>query len=229
MHTLNTPRPTVLLLATASGIGVALVLARMVVTGFPGFLYLPWNLFLAWIPLGFALLARNLAESRPLGRPPVILCGLGWLLFFPNAPYILTDLIHLARVRPGSAPFWFDLLLHLIVAMTGLFVGFASLALMQGLVSRAAGRLAGWAFAVVSLALSGFGIYLGRFLRWNSWDVVLAPVSLFSDIANRLAHPLSNPRAYGFSIVCFVFLLMTYLMCFSLPRLSIQHEAEPRA
>jgi uncharacterized membrane protein len=209
---------------------MALVAARVLATRNLSCLYLPWNLFLAWVPLGFALLARGLASSTPRRTWLLMLAGAGWLLFFPNAPYILTDLMHLARVRPGSAaPLWYDLLLHLTVAMTGLFVGFASLALMQGLVTRTCGKLAGWAFAVVSLALSGFGIYLGRFLRWNSWDVLRAPVLLFTDIVDRLIHPLSNPRAYGFSVVCFVFLLLTYLMCVSLPRLQLHSGAKPDA
>jgi uncharacterized membrane protein len=218
------------LFMAASLVGMALVAARIVATRNLSCLYLPWNLFLAWVPLGFALLARALASATPRRIWLLAMVGAGWLLFLPNAPYILTDLMHLARVRPGaSAPLWYDLLLHLVVATTGLFLGFASLALMQGVVTRACGRLAGWGFAVVALALSGFGIYVGRFLRWNSWDALIAPGSLLADVADRLLHPLSNPRAYGFSFLCFVFLLLSYLMCFSLPRLRLQPAAEPDA
>jgi len=215
------------LFAAASAVGLALVAARAMATRSLSGLYLPWNLFLAWIPLGFALVVRRLALGTPRrGRRWLLaLTGAAWLLFFPNAPYILTDLMHLARVRPGaSAPLWFDLLLHLTVATTGLFLGFASLAVMQNQVSRWSGKLVGWIFAIVSLALSGFGVYLGRFLRWNSWDVVRAPLPLLGDIAERLLHPWAHPRACGFSLMCFLFLLLSYLMCFSLPRLDLVHE-----
>ena len=218
------------LFMAASAVGLGLVAARIAVTRNLSCLYLPWNLFLAWLPLVFSLVVRRLASGTPRRTWLLMLGGAGWLLFFPNAPYILTDLMHLARVRPGaSAPLWFDLLLHLTVATTGLFLGFASLALMQEVVGRACGRLVGWGFAVGSLALSGFGIYVGRFLRWNSWDALIAPTSLTADIAHRLLHPLSNPRAYGFSFLCFVFLLLSYLMCFSLPRLQLQPDAQPDA
>jgi uncharacterized membrane protein len=214
----------------ASVVGMGLLAARAVVTQSLGALYLPWNLFLAWLPLGLALLTRWLALAHPPRRWLLVLTGAAWLLFLPNAPYILTDLIHLTRVRPGpAAPLWFDLLLHLTVATTGLLLGFASLAVMQGLVSRAWGRLAGWGFAVASLALSGLGIYIGRFLRWNSWDVLVAPGPLLADVTQRLANPLSPPRAYGFSSLCFVFLLLTYLMCLHLPRLHVALEAKPDA
>jgi len=218
---------SVILFALASAIGVALVVARILATGHLTFLYLPWNLVLAWVPFGFALLARRVADSSPPRRLSLGLCGVGWLLFFPNAPYIFTDLMHLVHGHSAlHAPLWFDLLLNLLVAMTGFFLGFASLAVMQSLVSRRYGRPVGWLFVVVSLALSGFGVYLGRFLRWNSWDVVRAPMPLLTDIAEQLTHPWAHPRAYGFSMMCFLFLLLSYLMCFSLPRLHFVQEAE---
>lgn len=229
--------PSLILFAVASAMGITLLVARFLVTGHLTYFYLPWNLFLAWFPLAFALLARQVAPPHhchgrsgwtllSIRRWFTALCGLGWLLFFPNAPYILTDLMHLAGRPPASmAPLWFDLLLHLTVAMTGLLLGFASLAIMQNLVCGAHGRLAGWSFAVAALALSGFGIYLGRFLRWNSWDVVGPPLSLLADIGERLAQPWRYPRACGFSVLCFLFLFVSYLMCVGLPRLFCQDPA----
>lgn len=219
---------TYALFAASSAVAVALVTARMIMTGNLNCLYLPWNLFLAWIPLGLAFATRWLTLNRSRRKWLIAGTGAGWLLFFPNAPYILTDLMHLAQTRPGpTAPLWFDLLLHLLVAITALYLGFASLALIQGMVSRAFGKVVGWEFALVSLALSGFGVYIGRFLRWNSWDVICAPVPLFTDISQRLLHPTSHPRTYGFSMLCFLLLVLTYLMCFSLPRLQIVEDTSP--
>ncbi len=212
----------------ASMLATALVVARIVVTHHFQVLYLIWNLFLAWLPLVFALLVWREA-SRPVPRRGLLLAtGAAWLLFFPNAPYIFTDIVHLAKLRSfGSAPPWFDLLLHLLFAMIGLMIGFASLAVMHKLVERARGWRWGWLFALTALALAGFGIYLGRFQRWNSWDVLFSPFSLLGDIAHRFIAPWDNARTWGFSGVCFMFLAISYLMCSQLGqlRLSDHHES----
>jgi uncharacterized membrane protein len=207
--------PMFLALTLASAVSVALLAARWVVTGHLTYHYLPWNLFLAWLPLGLALLTIRLRTSQPSRPWRTGLCGLGWLLFFPNAPYLFTDLVHLMRLGgPSPAPFWFDLLLNLTFAVTGLMLGFASLQIMQSLVGRARGRLAGWSFVVAVLGLAGFGVYLGRFLRWNSWDALIAPVPLLADIAACLTAPWQHPRAWGFTFVFSLFLLLAYLLCY---------------
>src|SRR5206468_5852525 len=95
--------------------------------------------------------------------------GGAWLLFFPNAPYIFTDVIHLSRAHTH---FWPDLILILINALTGMVLGFLSLFLMQSSVRRLAGEWMSWLFIAAVAMLSGFGIYIGRFMRLNSWDVV---------------------------------------------------------
>ena len=111
---------------------------------------------------------------------------------------------------------WFDLLLILSFAWTGFLLGFFSLYLMQRLVANAFGQRLGWVFVVVVLALASLGIYIGRYLRWNSWDVVHAPVALLTNVAGRLVDPFTHPGAYGFSLLCFFFLLSTYLVLYTL-------------
>ena len=133
-------RSPMLALTFASGTGVALVLARIIATRNIHYAFLVWNLLLAWLPLIFALLARE--RSRAGSGRGWRFAGLigAWLLFFPNAPYIFTDLIHLLH---GPFPqFWVDLTLVLICALTGLVLGFVSLYLMQSLVRRRFGQLA---------------------------------------------------------------------------------------
>jgi uncharacterized membrane protein len=134
--------------------------------------------------------------------------GAAWLLFFPNAPYILTDLFHLDN-RPG-VPLWYDLALILSCAWNGLMLAYASLADMQQLVQQRLGTGIGWAFATVALLLSSFGIYLGRYLRFNSWDVLTNPLTLFYDIVGRLLHPFSFPGTWGVTLVFGLFLLVGY-------------------
>ena len=174
MHNLITRAPAISIrelirpcsaLAFASMLSCVILALRIALTGQFRQLYLVWNLFLAWMPLFFALTAVCLAHSRPQRRWCFFSAATAWLLFFPNAPYILTDLIHLGP--KSNARFWTDLVLILIFALIGLVLGFLSLFLMQRLVARRHGWPAGWLFVGVVAGLSGFGIFAGRFLRWN--------------------------------------------------------------
>ena len=207
-------------LATSLGLSILLVVGRVVITGRIQFLFLVWNLFLAVIP--FALSTMLGTALGPLRARLLVPVGVAWLLFFPNAPYILTDLFHLER-RPG-VPFWYDLALILSCAWNGLMLAYASLADMQRLVQRRLGTTASWAFATVALLLSSFGIYLGRYLRFNSWDVLTNPLTLFYDIVNRILHPFSFPGTWGVTLVFGVFLLIGYG---TVRLLGQPHEAEP--
>ena len=211
-------------LAFASAICLALLAVRVLYSDSRNYSFLAWNLFLAWLPMLCALFAYNAYKRRGrLSWLVVAGCALAWLLFFPNAPYILTDLMHL-RPRP-DAPLWFDVLLVIAFAWTGLFLGLVSLSLMQALVRRAAGTLASWGFALGVLSLSGFGIYIGRFLRWNSWDVFLSPGGMLADLIDAAQHPLLHARSLVFSGLFSLFLVSAYFMLFALTHLQV--EASP--
>lgn len=182
----------------------ALLGFRLNWSGNSKFVFLVWNLFLAAIPLGFAVLLSKVERWR-LAAPLIS----GWLLFFPNAPYVLTDLLHL-RPRSGI-PVWYDLLMLLSFALVSLWMGFQSLQLVQVWIARKSSALMAWSFVAVSLLLSGFGIYLGRFLRWNSWDIVSNPVSLMGDIWERFADPLAHGQTWGVTLGFGGLLLVAYL------------------
>ena len=139
------------------------------------------------------------------------------MLFFPNAPYIFTDLIHLTTRFYGH--FWVDLTLILLCALTGLVLGFVSLYLMQTVVERMLGRPASWLFIGIVAALSGFGIYLGRFQRFNSWDILFRPIQLSRGISNWVADPLANANSLAFPILFAAFLFITYVMLYALTHL----------
>ena len=193
-------------LAASLTLSILLVIGRVLLTGHVVFLFLIWNLFLAVIP--FALSTMLGTAKGPLRARMLVPAGAAWLLFFPNAPYILTDLFHL-DARPG-VPLWYDLALILSCAWNGLMLAYASLSDMQRLVQQRLGFGAGWAFATLALLLSSFGIYLGRYLRFNSWDVLTNPLTLFFDIVNRILHPFSFPGTWGVTLVFGVFLLIGY-------------------
>ena len=202
-------------LAFATAVCLALLAVRVRYAENRDYLFLAWNLFLAWLPLLCSLCAYNAYKRRSrLSWLVVAGCALAWLLFFPNAPYLLTDLMHL-QARP-DAPLWFDVLLVVAFAWTGLCLGLVSLSLMQALVRRAAGGLASWAFALGVLSVSGAGIYIGRFLRWNSWDVFTSPGGILTDVLEAVQHPLLHARSVVFSGLFSLFLLSAYCMFFAL-------------
>ncbi|HEX6084084.1 MAG TPA: DUF1361 domain-containing protein [Thermoanaerobaculia bacterium] len=168
------------------------------------FFFLIWNLFLAAIPF---VAAEVFARAKwHLARWPAFVV---WLLFLPNAPYIVTDFIHL-RARP-PVPLWFDVLLLISCAGTGLLLGYGSVMLVQRTIAKRWSVRGGWLVAGAALVLSAFGIYLGRFVRFNSWEVVTDPMPLFADVAYRLMNPMHHPRTFAVTVLYGVALLLGYM------------------
>jgi uncharacterized membrane protein len=211
----------------ASAVSVAIILGRIMATGKLRYGFLAWNLFLAWLPLVFAMLAR--ANYRDGERPGWRFAGFSavWLLFFPNAPYIFTDLIHLTSRY--LAHFWVDLAVILSCAFTGLVVGFVSLYLMQSVVTRMLGRVAGWVFVAGAAGLSSFGIYLGRFLRLNSWDVIAQPAKLYQGISSVAPAQLGQSHQFAFLVLFATFIFIAYVMLYGLTHLPSQEKARAAA
>jgi uncharacterized membrane protein len=215
-----------LALALASALSFGLVLVRRFYAGKWAFAAFLWNLFLAWIPLFAALLFYELAARR--SRRWIVVPGAAvvWFLFFPNAPYLVTDIVHLYHRPP--VPYWYDIISVMAFAQTGLFVGFLSLYLMQEVVRSWLGRWTGWCFALAMLGLSSFGIYLGRFLRWNSWNALVEPLGTLRNAA-RVANPWHDPQPLAFSVTFFAFSLVCYLIVYSFTHLHgrVQGMAPP--
>ncbi|MXV17951.1 DUF1361 domain-containing protein [Hufsiella ginkgonis] len=184
-------------LALMSVFSFGLSILRWQVTGTTSYLFLNFNLFLAFIP--WAISSLVLLYPRLQHKLLLTFSFFVWVLFFPNAPYILTDLFHL-RERI-NAPVWFDLALILSFAWTGLLFGFSSLVDIESLLSRYFRRSVVTGMIVVLLFSAGFGVYLGRFLRWNSWDVISAPDVLFLGITDRFINPFDHSRTWGLTIV----------------------------
>jgi uncharacterized membrane protein len=172
------------------------------------FLFLNWNLLLAFIP--WALTSLVIIRPRLQKSKLVLFVLLGsWLLFFPNAPYILTDLFHL-RLK-SSMPIWFDLILILSFAWTGLLFGFLSLWDIEKILQNYMRKTYVLLSSIGLLFIGSFGIYVGRFLRWNSWDILTEPLHLMYDIGDRFINPFDHPRTWGMTIFMGIFLNMIYL------------------
>lgn len=196
-------------LVALTALGLCLVLARWLLTGNVWFLVmLTWNAVLAWFPLGVMLVLGDLLAARRVGRAGAWL-GLGvWLAFLPNAPYIITDLFHIQHI---TAPLlWFDTLSIFLFATMGLLTGLYSTLLAHRLLSqlvvvrpRLVGHSLVWAMVLGAQAMAGFGIYLGRWGRWNSWHVLTKPWVLGQAVLDSLQTPLAMKMTlvYGFVLV----------------------------
>ena len=195
-----------LFLLTAFGLG--LVLARVVTTGSLSYTFLAWNLFLAWVPFALAKGLEAAVEKRVHGAW-VLAVGSAWLLFLPNAPYLATDLMHL-RYREG-APLWFDAIMLMTFGWAGLVLGVESLSMVAKLVANRVGIFGARLFVIGVALLTGYGIYLGRFVRLNSWDVAAHPGWVLRQVATPVVHPLDTIRAWNVTVTVAGLFLLTYL------------------
>jgi uncharacterized membrane protein len=208
------------LLGAASLVCVGLLGARMMYSHTVAYWFLSWNLLLAWVPFVFAGLAYTFsAQRRGLTYALVVFAALVWLVFFPNAPYILTDFLHLGGMG-DNVPGWYDVLMLFWYAWAGLMLGVVSLYLMQEIVARAAGRPVSWVFVVAVSVVGSIGIYLGRFLRWNSWDLLRRPVPLAGQLFGKVTDPASQPRLLGFTLMFAALFLFIYVAVFIFAKLA---------
>jgi uncharacterized membrane protein len=177
-------RGVVQALGLATLLCAAFYIWRIVDIGKVSFSYLPWNLFLAWIPLGLmALLVRSL-RTRSWSSWPMLLLSLVWLLFLPNSFYLVSDYIHLQDIVYGNI--LYDAILFTMFVFTGLLLGFSSVYMFHvELLKRLSPRRSAVSVGLVFLACS-VAIYIGRDLRWNSWDVFSSPAGLLFDVSDRL-------------------------------------------
>jgi uncharacterized membrane protein len=191
--------------------GVAGCAALLLVRGWYAhglrFRFLAWNLVLAVVP---ALAAAAMARAdRRRQTVLVALWGVVWLLFLPNAPYLITDLVHL-QPRP-PVPYWFDIGIFAAFAGAGVLAAFSSFGDVQRVASRRFGRWAGWAVVGMASFAAGFGIELGRMGRWNSWDVLTQPGDLLREVLARVVDPWAHPRAFAVAMLYGSVLLFGYV------------------
>ncbi|MGE5138560.1 MAG: DUF1361 domain-containing protein [Rudaea sp.] len=182
---------------------------RVVISESFAYSFLLWDLFLAWVPYLLSL-AVVLLDDRFPGRWWIwAIPFVFWIAFFPNAPYIVTDLIHFDD-RPG-APLWYQLGFFASYAWAGVVLAIVSLNIMHTTIRKYVGGAGGWLFVISAILLSGFGIYLGRFLGWNSWDIFVQPHLLLIDLIDRVLHPIRYIRTYGVTAMFGSFLFVCYL------------------
>ncbi len=197
--------PKLLLLGIVSGMSVSLWVFRVIATHNGSYSFMIWNLFLALLPL---LVAKAIYELDGLRRLPLLprLAGLAlWLLLVPNSYYMITDLMHIKQADPSTI--WYDSLMFFSFAMTGLLSGIYSWYIIHKLVKGRHGSLLAWLGVLASSGLVAFGIYLGRYGRWNSWDILTNPMALGWGIWVSAHNPLARQLTVAFTFT----LLLVYV------------------
>jgi uncharacterized membrane protein len=210
-------------LRLATLVSVLLLVGRIGYTRDVTYIFLMWNLFLAWAPYGLAVVLERIEKIK---RQPLLVVAplyVVWLFFFPNAPYVLTDFIHLDALR-GAVPLWYDVVLVGCFGVTGLVFGLMSLAVVHGSLRRRWGRVVSWVLVTGIVLLSGFGVYLGRFPRWNSWDVIAQPRVFLLDVSHRLSYPWHYPNLLEVTLLFSGVTLLGYFAYLALTRLWHKKE-----
>ena len=185
------------------GFTLFLLAVRIIVTGELVYVFLAWNLFLAWIP--FAVSQKLIGAGN---RWKIFFLAATWLLFLPNAPYIITDFLHLKQRPP--VPYWFDILLLFSAALNGLLLGLLSLLTVEKvLFDRYGNRISGL-IILCSFFLCAFGIYIGRWLRWNSWDIIMNPGEIAGDILERVFNPFDHISTWSVTVLFGSFFYVLY-------------------
>jgi len=219
---LNTPIRSLVLLAAALGACLGLLALRFLFTGRFSHLFLIWNLFLGLVPLAiaFAALFVERQNYHRWGRIFLILISVPWLLFLPNSSYIFTDFIHLIQRglvndNPNARGLanmlvWFDVINRSLFAFVGHFMGLASLYVMHNLWKKEFGRWVGWLAVGFSCWAAGYGVFIGRFVRWSSWHLFTHPDESWKDLIDNLF----AADAWLFSSGFAVFLAVSYFFVY---------------
>lgn len=195
-------------LIISCGFSCLLLVARVFITGHLTYIFLVWNLFLAFLP--YAITEWLWAHSRVAkSKWKLMAAMIPWLLLIPNSFYILTDLFHLDNFH--SAPKWFDLLLIFSFAWNGLLLGLTSVRKTESILEALSGRGFSLFIVFAVMWLNAFGIYIGRYLRFNSWDVITQPFSLFNEMFEILLHPVRNKMEWGMMMVYALFMTLLYI------------------
>jgi uncharacterized membrane protein len=210
-----------LMLAGASVFSVLILRVRVEVSGTGNYFFLVWNLFLAWIPfiLAYITYSAKLTKRQIYFIVPGV--AFFWLIFFPNAPYILTDLQHLAGTW-RDVPVWYDVMLLIWFSFTGLMLGMTSLFMMQEIIRREFGRWIGWGFVFAVAILSSAGVYVGRFLRWNSWDIFSNPAGMAEYTLQSAQDP--SLHSIGFTSLFGAFFLFLYITLYTFGHLLSERQ-----
>ena len=197
---------------------MSLLLVRFVYAQTPDYRFYIWNTFLAAIPY---VISTQLLKLKKMNSAAIVFL-VAWLLFFPNAPYMITDIFHYEERPP--VPFWYDVLLVISAAWNGLILGMVSLMNVENFLSRHIKPLLVKFIVFTSLLLCGYGIFIGRFLRFNSWNILTDPGYLAYTSAHHVLLPQRYPKLWVFTVLFAALLSIIYFTLRKLPRHEVSGE-----
>jgi len=199
------PKSIALLIALA----LVLNVLRVVLFYKFSFVYLLWNILLAFVPFLISYILLYYSNKNKLNKTMFIIGGILWLIFLPNAPYIVTDLIHIGVVR--AVPVLYDSVLLFTSAWVGLLLGMNSIFHIEKiLLSKYSQKITSAIIAFI-LLLTSFGMYLGRFFRFNSWDIFTSPLSSFDKLSKNLSSSPYHIEALVYILLFYFFIHVSYV------------------
>ncbi len=211
MHKRWSPRKRVVAsLVGLTGVSVALYAAGAVANHSLQFGYLLQNLFLAWVPLLLALALLRLLRIRRWTSWEGLSVTLLWLLFLPNSFYMISDFVHIQDVLRHNL--LYDIVMFTACIFTAALLGFSSLYMVHVELRKRMTLRASSVVVALVIFLCGFAVYLGRDLRWNSWDVLLNPAGILFDVSDRLIHPFQHGDMFTITFSFFVLLGSLYVV-----------------
>lgn len=205
-----------------SGLCIGLLVIRVIFSGVTRYSYVAENLGLAWLALVFAwVLVKRLEFSRWSSWPNIALSIL-WLFFLPNTWYVLTDLIHIPTT--GEVSVFYDITMLITLVFIGFLLGFCSLFLIHLELLKRLTKANAHAVVGCILALSSFAIYLGRDLRWSTWDLVADPSGIILNVSDRIINPLAYPLAFNMTLLFLLLLSSLYMALWQFFGLTPKHK-----
>lgn len=190
-------------------LAVVLNLLRIILFNNTSFIYILWNILLAFIPFFISSILIFKTDKNNIIKPFFIISFILWLIFLPNAPYVITDFIHLGRVH--AVPVMYDIFLLFTSAATALLMGLYSLFHMEKMLLLKFSKKVTNILITIIILFTSFGMYLGRFLRFNSWDLFISHNSLVFGIWNALSNPNNLMNIYSYTILFFFFIYVSYI------------------
>jgi uncharacterized membrane protein len=205
-------------LIASSLVSLLFYAGRVAVTTSFDYWFMSWNLFLAWVPLGFAAWLLHRLKTSAWKTPGNIILTLLWLGFLPNTFYIASDIIHLQPANHISV--LYDVVMMLSFTFNGFLLGYLSLFRVHRQLRRRFSPRQSQLMVAVVLLLCSFAIYLGRYLRWNSWDVLINPAGIIFDVSEPFISPTSHPQAFTTTLMFFVLLGSIYAVIYRLIQIA---------
>ena len=206
-------RQFILALGLSSIVGVGLFFYSSLLGHSFQYDYLLWNLLLAWVPILLAVRLVHVLAHKLWSSWEALGLSILWLLFLPNSFYMISDFIHLSNAPVGQVLFYavtFTSIIYSAVVLGFLSLYIIHVELRKRLGSREAGQ-----WIAMTLLLCSLAIYIGRDLRWNSWDVLTNPGGIIFDISDRLMHISTYSQLLSTAGVFFVLLGSMYILAWS--------------